>query len=330
MFALRYVIDNAAKAHIEALQNERNLSAHPILKSSLELFRPSKEAVLGHIINALKDVLVKSAMHDNKNMLDHIVDDIAANQDSFLEQEQLTRYLNAKYLDRINNEEEEWRIFRSLWRFVFQLDNEECARNRRINAWALHSIIHDIGEYILERIKEDVRRLETDIKFDDRKILKRFVKLLNLYPEIFDLLSEETKHLLKSRISREDMNNIAVFLSDSIEEHLTTVTNSSAMDSAYLVNYLKQTDNKRLIPKFIMTRLEGCCSFNDADETCTSLLLPRLKYFNDKEMVELLEVLDSNGQIYARWKAPEKGREIKHELEKRGIKPDWSQYAHLE
>lgn len=45
MFASRYVVDTAAKIHIEALRNERNLCAHPVLKYSSELFTPSKEAV---------------------------------------------------------------------------------------------------------------------------------------------------------------------------------------------------------------------------------------------------------------------------------------------
>lgn len=83
MFASRYIIDSATKAHIEALRNERNLCAHPVLKYSLELFTPSKEAVLGHITNALIDVLTKSSLHGNKNMFEHILNDIEKNTTSF-------------------------------------------------------------------------------------------------------------------------------------------------------------------------------------------------------------------------------------------------------
>ena len=96
MLDSRYIIDVSSFAHIEALRNKRNLCAHPILKESLELFRPNKEAVCGHIQNALNDVLTKSPLYGNKSMIDNILNDMASCKNSFMSKSEIRTYLDSK------------------------------------------------------------------------------------------------------------------------------------------------------------------------------------------------------------------------------------------
>ncbi len=216
MFASRYVVDTATKIHIEALRNERNLCAHPVLKYSYELFTPSKEAVYGHITNALTDVLTKSSLHGNKNMFENLIIDIEKNSTSFLNYKDLGKYLSSKYFNSIRNSEEEYRIFKKLWKLVFKLTDKRCNDNRKINRWTMYNILFRDRLYIEQRIRDDIKVLQSQLNFDNKDIVKSLVRFLNVSPTSYRCFSPDTIQILNDKIEKFHLDKISLFKVDDI------------------------------------------------------------------------------------------------------------------
>lgn len=329
MFASRYIIDSATKAHIEALRNERNLCAHPVLKYSLELFTPSKEAVLGHITNALIDVLTKSSLHGNKNMFEHILNDIEKNTTSFLNYKDLGRYLDSKYFNSISNKEEEYRIFKNLWKLVFKVDDEKCKKNRKINRWAMYCILLRNRQYVESRIKDDIKVLESKLNLGNKDIVKNIVRFLNISPSTYRCFSPDVIQILDDKVTSFGFDNISLFKITDIKDYILNLETIGISDSKYIISYLNETDNTLLINQFAINQFLGSNSYDEADAYFYEIISARLTSLSDQLIIELLEGCNNNGQIYYRRKSRESNQLIRNEIEKRGLSVDWTKYTNL-
>jgi hypothetical protein len=329
MFASRYIIDSATKAHIEALRNERNLCAHPVLKYSLELFTPSKEAVLGHITNALIDVLTKSSLHGNKNMFEHILNDIEKNTTSFLNYKDLGRYLDSKYFNSISNKEEEYRIFKNLWKLVFKVDDEKCKKNRKINRWAMYCILLRNRQYVESRIKDDIKVLESKLNLENKDIVKNIVRFLNISPSTYRCFSPDVIQILDDKVTSFGFDNISLFKITDIKDYILNLETIGISDSKYIISYLNETDNTLLINQFAINQFLGSNSYDEADAYFDEIISARLTSLSDQLIIELLEGCNNNGQIYYRRKSRESNQLIRNEIEKRGLSVDWTKYTNL-
>lgn len=329
MFASRYIIDSATKAHIEALRNERNLCAHPVLKYSLELFTPSKEAVLGHITNALIDVLTKSSLHGNKNMFEHILNDIEKNTTSFLNYKDLGRYLDSKYFNSISNKEEEYRIFKNLWKLVFKIDDEKCKKNRKINQWAMYCILLRNRQYVESRIEDDIKVLESKLNLENKDIVKNIVRFLNISPSIYRCFSPDVIQILDDKVTSFGFDNISLFKITDIKNYILNLEAIGISDSKYIISYLNETDNTLLIDQFAINQFLGSNSYDEADAYFDEIISARLTSLSDQLIIELLEGCNNNGQIYYRRKSRESNQLIRNEIEKRGLSVDWTKYTNL-
>lgn len=329
MFASRYIIDSATKAHIEALRNERNLCAHPVLKYSLELFTPSKEAVLGHITNALIDVLTKSSLHGNKNMFEHILNDIEKNTTSFLNYKDLGRYLDSKYFNSISNKEEEYRIFKNLWKLVFKVDDEKCKKNRKINRWAMYCILLRNRQYVESRIEDDIKVLESKLNLENKDIVKNIVRFLNISPSTYRCFSPDVIQILDDKVTSFGFDNISLFKITDIKNYILNLEAIGISDSKYIISYLNETDNTLLIDQFAINQFLGSNSYDEADAYFDEIISARLTSLSDLLIIELLEGCNNNGQIYNRRKSRESNRLIRNEIEKRGLSVDWTKYTNL-
>ena len=329
MFASRYIIDSATKAHIEALRNERNLCAHPVLKYSLELFTPSKEAVLGHITNALIDVLTKSSLHGNKNMFEHILNDIEKNTTSFLNYKDLGRYLDSKYFNSISNKEEEYRIFKNLWKLVFKVDDEKCKKNRKINRWAMYCILLRNRQYVESRIKDDIKVLESKLNLGNKDIVKNIVRFLNISPSTYRCFSPDVIQILDDKVTSFGFDNISLFKITDIKDYILNLETIGISDSKYIISYLNETDNTLLINQFAINQYLGSTSYAEADAYFDEIISARLTSLSDQLIIELLEGCNNNGQIYYRRKSRESNQLIRNEIEKRGLSVDWTKYTNL-
>jgi hypothetical protein len=60
------LLEDGDYGNLEALQNHRHLSAHPVLTASEILFEPNRETARAHIRNALEGVLTKPSIMTKK------------------------------------------------------------------------------------------------------------------------------------------------------------------------------------------------------------------------------------------------------------------------
>lgn len=329
MFASRYVVDTATKIHIEALRNERNLCAHPVLKYSYELFTPSKEAVYGHITNALTDVLTKSSLHGNKNMFENLIIDIEKNSTSFLNYKDLGKYLSSKYFNSIRNSEEEYRIFKKLWKLVFKLTDKRCNDNRKINRWTMYNILFRNRLYIEQRIREDIKVLQSQLNFDNKDIMKSLVRFLNVSPTSYRCLSPDTIQILNDKVEKFHLDKISLFKVDDIKTYVLGLDTVDVSDAKYITRYLTETDNLHIANQFVTKQFLGSRSYDEADSFFDEIISFRLNSLTDDLLRDILEGCNNNGQIYWRRKSRESNNMIRDEINKRGIEIDWDKYPNL-
>lgn len=147
------LLDIVEYTNLQALQHHRNLSAHPVLKESMDLFRPNKETVQAHIINMLEGVLTKPALMTRK-IFDTFIEDLAEIKSIIIDDTKIEQYILSKYLNRIRLDIE-YSFFKSLWKLVFILDNEKCNENREINLKVLSIILRRHYTNFTARMKND-------------------------------------------------------------------------------------------------------------------------------------------------------------------------------
>ncbi len=145
------ILMNDSYAHFQHLQTERNLCAHPAMDGSFNLYRPNAATVQGLILDMMTGVLCKPSFM-SKELFNTFTDDIIKANDLFVQKDQLLNYIKAKYLDKINNEREEYYIFKKLWKLVFK-ETDETSINYRD---ASYNILELIFERNLSFIKDKV------------------------------------------------------------------------------------------------------------------------------------------------------------------------------
>lgn len=136
-----------------ALQQLRHLCAHPVLNEGRKLYKPNCDIVLGHIRNMLEGIFIKPAFQI-KELFNIFINDIANIKDILLDK-QFEHYVITKYLDKFNNPELEYHIFKNLWKFVFKLTDDDCNRNRNANIRVIELLIKRHNDIILSQFEKD-------------------------------------------------------------------------------------------------------------------------------------------------------------------------------
>ena len=145
------LIDSAELEDLRYLQKQRHLSAHPVLNHNRELHFPNKETVRSLLRNTLEGVLIKPPFYTQK-IFDEILSDIRENSSALNTKKKVKQYVESRYLNRLT-QSVELQIYRSLWKLVFKLDNEDCENNRKIN---LH-VLEIIGTRNLSQLETAIR-----------------------------------------------------------------------------------------------------------------------------------------------------------------------------
>ena len=124
------LLDHSEYANLVYLQQQRHLSAHPILDSDRQLHTPNKETVRALIRNTLEDLLIKPPFY-TKKIIDELLVDIAEAAPALNTRQKVKKYLESRYLSKLKPEVE-LSIYRSLWKLVFKVEDENCTKNRNI------------------------------------------------------------------------------------------------------------------------------------------------------------------------------------------------------
>lgn len=201
------------------LKNFRNKAAHPSFtfqedSADIEIENISRETALWCIATAYRISFSKKAIIFKHNLQNFLT---KSNQ-------YYNEHNNEDYINLIQNvffrkftDESLKKLFKTLWKFTFKLDNEDCIKNRPSNRLSLQAIIkYDYSNFI-RYINENRNELFSDLDYslvrdfaEDGLTVQNFrlntfesriyslIRLIQEFPEIWYGLDDEIRQNLRS------------------------------------------------------------------------------------------------------------------------------------
>ncbi|MBW4018444.1 hypothetical protein HG533_06440 [Moraxella osloensis] len=325
------LIDYSEIEQLKFLQKQRHLSAHPVIKDDLEIYNPSKEIVKALTRSVLESVLIKPPLYTQK-IIENILIDLSVNQAIFDKLSDMRRYMNNKYLLRLTDNVKS-QLFKSFWKMVFILDNEQCERNRIVNTKFLCILIEDNIETIKQSITKD-KDFYSNIQ-NDKKFLDLLSQVLNRNSILYPLLNEDLKMRIEHRANKDlvfclksyfafnnasdyyaklgellDANN-HVFLESRFWERLDEINETSEAENHFinlLIRYYARSYN-----------------YNSADHRF-SLIKPYFDNFSEKQFHDFINEAETNNQTYHRGLSQEEYYNLKNKIIDKFPEFDFSSY----
>lgn len=219
------MISAVEKEELLYLKSERNYAAHPIINldemnGQLELKIITKETAKDMIRKAFEIVFLKDAI-----LAKNIIEDFLFDLNEFyarVKTDGLKNFLNSKYFCRMTQERKN-SLFKSLWKIVFLIDDNECNKNRKSNYWGLVFLYNENKNHYKSLIKSDEDfyfnklELETIESWSDKssedidfcsimcfKNMSRivyFVKFLEYASDLYKILNDHAKNILEQSIN---------------------------------------------------------------------------------------------------------------------------------
>ncbi|OMF01214.1 hypothetical protein BK124_00615 [Paenibacillus amylolyticus] len=301
--------------NLKHLRKHRHLCAHPVLDQADVLFSPNDETVLAHIKNMIEGVISKGALLKSNIFVDMVTS--LENDKKYLTSEPvLSRYVESKYLKHFSFELEK-KVFKSLWRVVFKLDDDSCERNRDINFKVL--------KIMMDRNTENLKSLisEEPVYFsqinDDSKIISYISRFLFNYSDVFSKLEAHAQELLRSHTLTDESKIIkAYYLSKTAPDHFKhlskryhhieynqfgakySIVNHSFRkeDIVALKEIAKRTQSFYDFYSLMIEHYSYSTNFDTASSIFDECITPFLEKFDENLMLQLLDGFNKNDQIY--------------------------------
>lgn len=225
------IISAVEKEELLYLKKERNYAAHPIINlddinEQLELKIITKETAKDMIRKAFEIVFLKDAI-----LAKNIFEDFLADLNEFYARvkiDGLEKYLNTKYFCRMTQERKD-SLFRSMWKIVFLINNDDCNQNRASNYYGLFFLYNENKNHYRELIKNDedyyfnkfeIETIESWSGISSKEIelysivnfnwmsrIIYFVNFLKYFPEIYKDLNDYAKNILEQSINHMYIND---------------------------------------------------------------------------------------------------------------------------
>ena len=327
------LLDLESYTNLNHLYDHRNFSAHPALNDRYELISPSKETTIALIKNILEEILIKPSIFI-KNVTDMLLEDLAEKKSIYLDEpDKLHEYLRRKYFDRMSLPMKK-STFRSFWKICFCLpDDEDCQRNISINRKAMEFMFSDT-DGILDYMKSDAMFAKTSQ--DDNCVMQLCI-LLAHHPQIYSILSEDTKLQINALVSKNNTARIiSWFLSRNKSTHIQELIESSCYGrvNAETINFVSsQYELSGDFSCFINYCIEyfgSSRSFDCANERYCSAVRPFLSRMSRDQFLRLITLINENDQIYNRNANNSTNTEIAAAAHMTlGVDFDYSQYPHF-
>lgn len=324
------ILTNESYAHFCHLQDERNLCAHPVITRN-DLYRPSFATVQGLIMDMLTGILCKPSFL-SKRLIDTFTDDIESASKIFPDEEGLKRYINAKYLEKIDNEREEYGLFKSLWKFTFKNTDDHSKENREANLSILTLLLERHQQFVENEIKKDAEYYCASVNMDDCYCINSFIRFVNVYPSVYSSMTDDFKMKMEQKINdKPNLQAMAFFLSDNPLVHAMNLDGGVGVDVGfYMYDYIRNNVGDADAKDFAI-RLYGVARcFDAADEYFDDLIVPILGDLSAEQLEKLIEYSNDNSQIYSRKKFFNSKRLIKKYMDKKNPQFDYSQYVNFE
>lgn len=314
-----------------SLQQLRHLCAHPVLGEKKELYRPNSDIVLGHIRNMLEGVFTKPAFQ-TKALFKMFVEDIARVKDILVKHEDIKKYIENKYLDKFNDIELEYYLFKNLWKFVFKLTDDDCETNRTINYQVLLILTERHQDIILEKFENDKEYFSRNVDENNAKLLGRFIKFLNIYPKFFDKLTEDKRIQINGIIDKDtihDFKALSIFKEENIVDYIFKVPFVLHKTGIYLFKFLYLMENKQTAFDYGVNLYSLSSSYDEADLRFGNFIQPHIKNFSIGQLKNIVEAVNSNNQLYGRIKSVQSNKIIHDRIQELNNSFDFSLYPNF-
>lgn len=331
------LIDFSEYVSLQYLQQQRHLSAHPVLEGLTKLYVPNKDTARALIRNALEIVLLKSPVYTDR-IVTSILADLSENKMIFNQTGKLKSYVKQKYLERLSPEAK-LKIFEIFWKFVMKLDNKECEDNRNVNRKFLTILAQDNLRPIEERIRNKTD-FYSEIK-NDKKIIRPLIVFLSTAPTTYPLLSEAIKIIIDTRIKESlDLEVVSFFNKNSMKEHFKHLEKLLEEDSkdeddnvphgAWLIlsKATESQEMQREFTKVLGLKYAKSKSFVGAENAGNNVIR-----FIDSFEIEAIETMlakaEANSKTYDRQNAYEDYKVIENRVTELGADFNWSPYPNF-
>lgn len=305
--------------NIMSLQKHRHLSAHPILNLNYELYNPNRETTRAHIRNMLEGVFIKPAVLSQK-VFEEFVKDLSEKRETLIDDEQLRRYLNARYLINMPSEVQK-KLFKTLWKFVFRLSNVECNENRDINYRALQILFRSNKHLFVASIKSD-RGYFSDIGIGEP--VAQLILFLCSESFLYEFLDDAAKALIEAEVSASlEKRILAWYIKSSMQEHIDeievildannppNITSFACQAIKNLYDVSVEVNQDEGVLKLMILIFSLSRNFDNADYRYDTLIAPNLDKLSRENLLLLLEKINNNYQIFGRGRSYIANRQIK-------------------
>lgn len=321
------ILTNDSFAHFCHLQDERNLCAHPVITRN-DLYRPSFATVQGFIMDMLTGILCKPSFL-SKGLINTFTDDIESASKIFPNEEGLKRYINAKYLEKIDNEREEYDLFKSLWKFTFKNTDDHSKGNREANLSILLLLLERHLQFVESEIKKDTEYYSVSVNMDDNKCINSFIRFANMYPSVYSSMTDDFKMKVEQKINdKPNLQAMAFFLSDNPLVHAMNLNGGVGVDvGIYVYDFIKNNVGDADAKNFAIKLYGESMCFDAADDYFDNLIEPVLRDLSAEQLEKLIEYSNNNNQINSRKKFPNSRSLIKKYMDKKNPQFDYSLYV---
>lgn len=306
IFKQTALLSSSNKSDLDYLYAQRNLSAHPVLDSNLELHRPNRETVRSLIVNAVNGILSKAPFF-SKKIIVNLVKDLEEAK-AYLENnaDTLKHYLESRFLSKMT-QEVQLLVFRELWKFVFKLEDQNAQKNRNINFQTLDYLYRKNSSSSLEMIAEEPDYFSNISK--NEKTLSNLVKLLSHRSEIYKELNNSAKVLVDELVDKGKegfyySNFKHKSLDDFHNDLLSYLTEEDggikSSDISHLFTLCESPEWQLKVRILANSYYGKSPSYAGAESRYEEFILPNLESYNKCEMLHLLGEINSNDQIYGR------------------------------
>lgn len=292
------------KTNLEYLRTQRNLSAHPVLTDDNLLLAPNKDTTRSLIRNAMEAILLKTPLLHSE-LVNSIVEDLANNKDRLGSYENIKPYIQKRYFPNISNDGA-IRIFKALWRFIFDTRNQEEDENRPINFFALLVFSERYKDLYVTEIQNNSSYYQVSAKY-----IEWIVGFLKNYPQMYQVLDESVKTLISSSINQLDQFLMCDFLSSSLEDHYNSVLLSMnseilSISEENLRRCFDKAKEKDMLSKFFEICIKiysRSGNFNYADANYYQYISPFLSDYTLTDILLLMHETNDKSQVCNRNRA---------------------------
>ncbi len=323
------LLDASEYENLRFLQKQRHLCAHPVLNSARELHSPNKETVRALLRNTLQGLLVKPPFYTQR-IIDELLADLAESGNALANREKVIKYVESKYLSRITTDVA-ISIFRSLWKFVFKLTDDDCEKNRNVNFNTMEAISNMDISIICNEIAGD-KDFYSNIASSGNPI-SFLVYYLSKYPKVYPLLNDDAKLKIDNCILYDEVGrSVGWFTKRSLNAHADDIEKWIRSEDypSFVPNQIDAifeiSDSEEWQKRFcqiLAIYYSISKSFDDADLRFQLVIPKYINLFDSESLEYLIYQIEKNPQCYLRGRAIGDYVVIKERLEELSMPLDY-------